>query len=213
MTQNENQNFQNFKRRAFELCLAIYRLTKLFPPGEIITKQLRESASETVVFLATGRIHDTILKTEAIQVFLAIAKAQNWLKPINFDLLKMAYFMLSEKLKENEREQSMEFKKGDFGKKINNTPLLPRLARPELSSALPKIKKQLPDQTILSELDQRHRMIIDYLNKNQHARVSDLVNLIGNVGERTIRYDLSDLINKNLIKKIGDRKSAKYLLA
>jgi len=34
-----------------------------------------------------------------------------------------------------------------------------------------------------------------------------------NVAERTARYDLTDLVEKNLLIKIGDKKSAKYIFA
>lgn len=206
------QNLGNFRRRAFELCLAIYRVTKLFPAGEVLTKQLREVSSEIVASLATERIRDTILKVETIKIYLAIAKAQNWLRPINFDLLKTAYCLLSDGLNQYRAEEPSKSEKGETRKKIIATSLPPNPALPELSSASPKIKKESPEQKILSELDQRHKIIIDYLNKNQQARVSDLVNFIGDIGERTIRNDLVNLINKNLIKKVGSRKNAKYIL-
>jgi ATP-dependent DNA helicase RecG len=34
-----------------------------------------------------------------------------------------------------------------------------------------------------------------------------------NVAERTARYDLTDLVDKNLLIKTGDKKSAKYIFA
>ncbi len=81
----ENQNLESLKRRGFELCLAVYRLTKLFPAGEVLIGQLREAASIIVVLLAQGRIRDTILKVEEVRIYLAVAREQNWAKPVNFD--------------------------------------------------------------------------------------------------------------------------------
>jgi len=64
MEEGEKVNLKNFQRRAFELCLAIYRVTKLFPSGEALINQLRETSSRIVVLLARGQIRDTLLKVE-----------------------------------------------------------------------------------------------------------------------------------------------------
>lgn len=187
------QNLSRFKRRAFELCLAVYRVTKLFPPGEVLISQLRKTASQIVVLLAVGRIHDTILKVEELKIFLAIAKEQNWLKPINFDLLKSAYSLLENGLEQIERQAGPV-----AGKRMVTTPL-------------PKIKKELEEKIPL-DLNQRQKIILDYFQKSKEAKVSDLLKILGDVSERTIRNDLTNLIGKNLIRKVGSRKDARYLL-
>ncbi len=170
----------------------MYRVTNLFPRGEVLCHQLRQSSSKLAVLLATGRIYDTILKTEEIKIYLEIAKNQKWLAPINFDLLKSAYSFLAEGLS----QEGMNEKRGE---KIIATPL-------------PKIKKEKEERFIFGEAQHRQEMIVDYFNKNREAKLADLLNVLGSISERTVRNDLSILISRNFIKKVGGRKDARYLI-
>lgn len=189
----EAQNLINFRRRAFELCLAIYRVTNLFPPEETLKDQLRQTAVRIIVLLANSQIRDTILKVEEMKIYLAIAKAQNWLAPINFDLLASAYSLLSDTLKKSQV--------------VEKEPVAE-----EKIFATPRIKKEPSGLVTGSEMEKRQKLILEYINKNGQAKVSDLLTILNNVTERTIRNDLRELINRNLVKKIGSRKDARYLL-
>lgn len=200
MNENGSENLTNFKRRAFELCLAVYRVTNLFPRGEALCGQLRQSSSKVVVLLAIGRIYDIILKTEEVKIYLEIAKSQKWLAPINFDLLLSAYSLLADALS---CEGGGDEKRGE---KIIVTPL------PEPSSALPKLKKEKEEEFVFGEAQRRQEMIVDYFNKKREAKVADLLNVLGSISERTVRNDLSILISRNFIKKVGSRKDARYTL-
>jgi len=188
-----NHNLDNFKRRAFELCLAVYRVTNLFPRGEVLGGQMRQSSSRIIVLLAREKIRDTILKVEEIKIYLEIAKNQKWLAPLNFDLLKNAYSLLADGLAQQGTKNEKR------GEKIIVTPL-------------PKVKKEKEVRLIFGEAEHRQKMIADYFNKNKEAKLTDLLNVLGNISERTVRNDLSILINRNLIRKVGGRKGARYLL-
>ena len=188
-----SHNLENFKRRAFELCLAVYRVTSLFPKGEVLAGQMRQSSSRIIVLLAREKIRDTILKVEEIKIYLEIAKNQKWLAPLNFDLLKNAYSLLADGLMQRGLEN------GKRGEKIVATPLL-------------KEKKEKEVRLIFGEAERRQEMIVDYFNKNKEAKVTDLLDILGNISERTVRNDLAVLIGKNLIRRVGGRKGAKYLL-
>lgn len=189
-----NYNLESFKGRAFELCLAVYRVTKLFPAGEIITSQLREASVKIVVFLAFGQIRDTILKVEELEIYLAVARAQNWLKPINFDLLKSAYSLLADALENGEKREAEPLQKREI-----STP--------------PSFQEKMEAKPIISgAMAERQKIALDYLAKNQEVRVSELIKILGGVSERTVRNDLVDLIKRNLVRKTGSRKNAKYLL-
>lgn len=185
---------KNFQRRVFELCLAVYRTTSFFPAGEILSSKLKEAALQIIVLLAKGQIRDTIFKAEEIEIYLGIAKEQNWIKPINFDLLKSAYLLLTDVLRQ------IQFKEEIIAEKQKT------------AVSLLIQKKEPQEKAVFGEISQRHGLIIDYFNKNKEAKVSGLVNFLGNVSGRTIRNDLNFLIGKNFIKKIGSKKDARYLL-
>lgn len=186
------------------MCLAIYRTTNLFPPDEPLKNQLRKASSEVVILLAQGEFRDTILKVGEIKIFLDIAKAQNWLKPVNFDFLRNVYLLLADALSVSlESEEGVGNAEKVIEKKPKPTPLLPK----------PK-KEERPirdEDLVISEADLRQRKIIAYLKENKRGKLSDFLSVLGNVSDRTIRNDLTDLINNNLIKRIGSNKDARYL--
>jgi Fic family protein len=188
-----NHNLENFKRRAFELCLAVYRVTSLFPKGEVMRGQTRQCSSRIVVLLAAGKIRDTILKAEEIKIYLEIAKNQKWLAPINFDLLQSAYSLLADALPHQGIGSE------EMGEKIIATPL-------------PGEKKEKETEFIFDEAEHRQEKIIEYFNKNKEAKVTDLLAILGKISERTIRNDLAVLIDRKLIKKAGNTRNAKYYL-
>jgi len=207
MTQAENYNLENLKGRAFELCLAIYRVTKIFPSGEILTKQLCLAAAKIIILLAQERIRDTILKAEEIKIYLAIAREQEWVKPVNFDLLKTAYSLLIETLTEAEGKV-----KEGAEKKENVTPPSPKLIAKEKEDNVQKNKKRQRFRLIFAEMEKRQKLILTYFSKNGEAKVPDLLSVVSGVSERTIRNDLNELMDKNLIKRIGSRRGTRYML-
>jgi hypothetical protein len=195
-----NHNLDSFKRRAFELCLAIYRITSLFPKVEVLIGQLRQASSKIVVFLAAGKIRDTILKIEELKIYLEIAKEQKWLAPINFDLLISAYSLLADSLgRPSTRSEERREKRTAI-------PL------PEQETALVNGKKEKEERFIFREAEIRLEKIVEYFNKNKEASVTQLLSILGRISERTVRNDLAILIGRNFIKKTGNKRSARYFL-
>lgn len=78
-------------QKIFQLCLAIYRVTNFFPPGEVLIEQLRKSANEILADYAGFTKEEFNDKIDSICRCLGIAKAQNWLKPVNFEILIKEY--------------------------------------------------------------------------------------------------------------------------
>jgi predicted HTH transcriptional regulator len=94
------------EKKALELALAIYRVTKLFPEGEVLINQTRKTANQILAEILTqskklnGRI-------ETLIGYLEIAKNQNWIEDINFDILIKEYHNLLINLKkEKPREEN-----------------------------------------------------------------------------------------------------------
>ena len=198
MDETKSQNLENFQRRGFELCLAIYRVTRLFPEKEVLIGQLREVSARIIILLAHEQIRDTILKVEELKIYLGVAREQNWLKPINFDLLKNAYEALREALT-SQFKMDEEKDKGGVKKEVIINP--------------PLISKKEPDSDfIFLDAINRQKKIIDYFQKNKQARAADLLNIAGNVSGRTIRNDLAELIKKGLIRKMGNNRTTYYIL-
>ncbi|MBI4709043.1 MAG: DeoR family transcriptional regulator [Candidatus Portnoybacteria bacterium] len=191
----KEKNLENLKRRAFELCLAIYRVTSIFPFGEPLAIKLRKTSCDIIVSLAKKDIRDTILKTEEIKIYLEVAKAQNWLNPMNLDLLKSAYLLLVDTLLEIREPDKIKDQK--VAKKDDN------------SLVAQDIKEE---RLVFGEALKRQDKLLDYFKKNKKAGISDLSKLFGSVSERTIRNDLTLLSERKIIKKVGDRRGTHYIL-
>lgn len=197
----KNKNLEIFKRKAFELCLAIWRVTKLFPEAEFLAKELRRMSCEIIVALARGEIRDTILKAEELNIYLAIAREQNWVKPINFDLLKSEYAVLKEsllRLREGSEKQEQ--------KKENDAFLS------EQKKIITEKENLNSRELIFGQAEKRRKLAFDYFRKNKEGKISDLLEFIGGVSERTLRNDLAYLASRHLIKKIGQNKGARYVI-
>lgn len=207
---NQGPYFNDFKRRAFEICLAVYRLTNLFPRGEVLTNQIRELANEIAAEVLSHkprfemrtleRVNDKISK---IIVYFEIAKAQNWLKPINFEVLIREYQGLKEEI-EKERTLRLQPSTAAPAQGINATEGL-FSERSERSKQSRRAKKQ--------KITERQKKILTYLQEKNSAKMKDFLEIFKDeVTERTLRSDLKFLINQGLIKKQGHLKTTKYFI-
>jgi len=94
---SRDPHLSDLQKRTFELVMAIYRLTKLFPENEILANQIKELANEiTADILVAGAGGGIIgagidLKIERLVVFFQIAKEQNWTNSENFAALIKHY--------------------------------------------------------------------------------------------------------------------------
>ncbi|MDD5590140.1 MAG: DeoR family transcriptional regulator [Candidatus Portnoybacteria bacterium] len=190
------------KRRAFDICLAVYRLTGFFPKNEVLSAQLREASAIIAASLAAGRINDTILKVEEIKVFLAIARGQNWAGLMNFDLLLNAYCLLVEALLISKNSKSGQEEKERSA--IQNSEI-------DIPLSINK-KKRGGALVIPGETLRRQKTIVDFFNENGEATVPQLAKILNNVSERTVRSDLAELVSKKVIVKNGIKRGARYFL-
>ena len=61
-------------------------------------------------------------------------------------------------------------------------------------------------------LSDRQIKLIDYIKKNKSITLSSYKALIKNVSEKTLYRDIQDLVSKNILKEIGEKKGRKYKL-
>ena len=62
-------------------------------------------------------------------------------------------------------------------------------------------------------LNDRQIKAVKHLNENKIINLSSYKTLIKNVSEKTLYRDLQDLVDKNILKEIGEKKGRKYELA
>ena len=96
---------QELNDRALKLGLALYRVTKLFPGGEVLIGQMRSVANEVLSDLVLGQKAKAGKKTEIILNYLQVARAQNWVKNVNFDILIRGYGQLLDEINKDKKKQ------------------------------------------------------------------------------------------------------------
>jgi hypothetical protein len=84
--------------RALQLALAIYRLTELFPEGEVLIGQMRQVANQVLAELVLGQQEEAVRQIKVLLSYFQIAQAQKWTKQINFVILTREYKELLNKI-------------------------------------------------------------------------------------------------------------------
>ncbi|MBU1137155.1 hypothetical protein KKD72_02185 [Patescibacteria group bacterium] len=92
---------EKLKEKALKLGLAVYRVTKLFPEGEVLVSQIREAANQILSGLVLNRSKEARKQIEVILNYLQLGQTQNWIKPVNFDILIEEYSELMAGIKNN----------------------------------------------------------------------------------------------------------------
>jgi hypothetical protein len=225
MQTNRDPHLSDLQRKALDLCLAVYRLTKLFPENEIISNQIKELANEiTADVLLMGIDNDRVpanidLRIERMLVYFQIAKEQNWVNPVNYEVLIKDYRWLKFYLKSHkEKEAEKQFY---LPQAVSTTLVERRVQQRPLgfqenfpkNISQPQARAEKPRTAPTKELNSRQKKILDFLKKKNEAKMADLQGIFKNeVTERTLRNDLRDLSEQKMIKAEGEFKTRKYYI-
>jgi len=192
------------------LSLAIYRVTARFPAGEVLARQMRQLGNEIAaelnsVSVATGDIDGIKKDINCLRVYFQIAKAQNWVKPINWSILDFEYYKLEQEVDFCYRELT---RIGNIAKNHEDR------EQDNIMSHNIKEKKEKarrPKDTFSNELSGRQEKILETLNQAGSLKMSEIIPLFGNsTSERTLRNEITDLAIRGLLKKNGSKKAMIY---
>ena len=184
-----------------KLCLAVYKVSELFPEKESLKFFLRERANrvlaDSILFFSKNpvsltkeqekRFSEEILgNIKVLQGYFEVAENQNWVKKENFLVLKKEYDKIEK-----------EINKG-FSKKE--------------SSDIIK-KEEVPSQISLDKIKKgRYKKILEILGEKKEAQVRDLKEIFPQISKRTIRRDFDYLLRKGLVERVGDKNRTLYKL-
>lgn len=201
-------------KRMIQFVLAVYRVTALFPPGEVLTEKLRESACDLAQIFALAaptprKIMDTpktrndfLFRLRAFQSLFIIAREEAYVKRVNFDVLinELDYF---EKLILPDVK-----KRGFFSKRKTDDP-------PPSSSPLKKIaskKKIKPEGESARprrDTEGKRQLILEALQK-QPLKIAEIKSLFPAVITRTVRRHLEYLCLTGMVIAEGEGKQRIY---
>ena len=172
------------EKKAIDLSLAVYRITKLFPEKEALIFQMRETANEILKQITLKEDKKAVKIIEVLLNYFKIAKSQKWTKDVNFVILEREYNKVLESLNKSKRKGN----KDNFKNKV--------IFRDDNQKDL--------------KINHRQKEIINYLEKNKIAKGSDIIGLFSGISGRTTRNDLKDLVEKNLLIYWRDGRNCFY---
>ena len=200
-----NRNF--FVRLAF----ATHRVADTLPREEQIAKEIKETASAILadLILLTDKEAVTAEKKrdllsqlerqiDILLVYLDRAKEEGWVNPENFSLLEDEYGKIR-----------------DFFEIFEDIQSSTRVEREKQKSVRPgpvRLEEERPETGNRSVLTERQKRIIEFLKTKENAQVWQLQRVLPEVTKRTLRRDLDELLEKNLVERKGEWNSVSYEL-
>lgn len=190
-------------RRALDLSLAIYRLTERLPKGEILVWQLKRLGNDAIGDLVEGNLDNCQKKISLLLIYFEIGQAQNWVREINWLVLRNEYQKLSSQIIELAGESKKE-----------PQPIEKEGKAETIDIASHNIKKQEIKTARPSKIfNTRQEMIIERMKTVSFLKMSELSSLFKDLAsERTLRNDLQILLKNGVLNKSGTNKTTQYFL-
>ncbi len=177
-----------------------------------------------------------IQKIKTVKGYLAIASTLNYVRALNFSILEKEYSLIEQSLegerarliKQQVHKDIQQFAQSQSVIKKNNARSMtegdhrdkntvPDIT--ELNSILEKTNKErvtaangLFVKKNDKRINERQTMIIDRLKESGQAKISDFYASFNSISSKTIQRDLQGLVDKQLIRKEGEKRWTVYLL-
>lgn len=175
-------------QKLLRLTLAVYRLTDKFPGREILKSKIRGVALGMLEKLTLGDKNGIIANIQVLQKYFLIARRQQWVNTVNYDILDEAY------------------------RKLVSSFLLSVPAKPPRTiSGLPTVESRKKKNLVsLNERQQKIVKIID--NSEEGATLGQMKRALGDIPRRTLIYDINKSIEAGILKRKGQGRGIFYVL-
>ena len=181
------------KEYFIQLTSNLYRLTLLFPKKEPLRYKIRGLTDDilaNLISILKGDFHksknliaETERNLEILDGFFEVAKAQNWVSPLDILEVQKEYSKIREeieKVKETESTEKLE----------------------EVSSEI----------SFPQEISNRHQRILGILKEREAVQVGEIVKVFPEVSKRTLRRDFRFLVRQGLVERVGEKNKTFYRL-
>ena len=211
-------------------------LNSLEASSDGFNSQLSPLFKTTVLEAATNKIDQLIS-------WLEVALAGNFSSDLNLSLVRNEYFEFNNLLKERVKTTGINklvhlnaedllppqnshptLSTGFSGPEIKTNSLTPvrdlshkrlgeTIGQKELSNVPYQKLSRLPHKSRDVAKDSRRSLIVDFLKGKDWTSIKDITEAIGGCSAKTIQRELADLVHQGVLKKKGDRRWSRYLLA
>lgn len=217
-----------------KLTQAIYLVTSLITDNEPIKWRLREESLEILSDMTLSHdqhvsplyklpgLETVLLKVNHLLSFLEVSLAANFVSEMNLVLLKKEYLNLKESLEEKVKENNVGRLLETPSPNQFNIESSPRSGLHLLSDKSNQGEKKPTEYLKINRLphksrdlakDSRRSVILDFLKGKDWTSIKDITEAVDGCSAKTIQRELADLVQKGVLKKKGDRRWSRYLLA
>ena len=166
---------------------SVYKILEFFPESDPLKNRAKDKA---LSILENPNVEDI----DMLLGYLWIAKAQGWINSVNYLIVSNGY----EKIKGGI----------DAVKTVREfTPSSDGVPGRMTGQVQPKAP---PVAVLSSNISERQKQILDFLNKKGTAQVMDLQTILPDITKRTIRRDLDELLLKDRIVRMGEFNQVVY---
>ena len=196
---------QSLINKVKRLSIALYRLTDYFDTDEPMRASIR---ARTIVLMDSAiALKDIKRPINELLSYTDVLLYSGLLSETNIRILKDELMSLMNQVETlNVGEASPFFGIGDL--MLDE----PKLQKSQVSGFIRQDTAFLQTEPD-SQKDKRQSAIIDFIKKNGGANVRDLMAVVKGCSEKTIQRELALLIARGTLKREGERRWSKYLLA
>lgn len=220
MTEEQIANY--FGKKAYEISYAVFMIS-----GRVAAESLKERLEHQSTALLENISSDAYEKGNktlgTLSYLLKFGADVNLINPENSRLVVEEIDALSQQI--TEFINSAKLSEVNLSRVFTKLPDAATTKVNNNLAAIPKDKKQLDfsvekrQTEIKAKADSAHSLvksamrqstILEKIRQNNNCRLKDIMESIPEASERTIRYDLQDLISKGLAERIGSGGPATY---
>ena len=181
-------------KRAVELCLAVYRITDKFPENEVLRSKLR-GLSIAVIAAMVYKISYPKKELRVLFLCFDVAAKQGWVDSRNYEILKLEYTRLCEKISAN-------FVQAKPGYKIGH--------REERGDEGQTFDKRGDLNRVTRRLTERQKIIVDFIKSQEDGATALAISNAIRKSSRTVLRELKILLKSGFIIRRGKTKGAKF---
>ncbi|MEK7075018.1 MAG: DeoR family transcriptional regulator [Patescibacteria group bacterium] len=199
-----------------------------------IFQQVTEYSADTQ---RDGSIEFLTRRISTIKGYLKIAGTLQYVRPLNFVILEKEYDSIRQFLEDEKVEYALQSIQEDIKNMEYTSSLYPQMKKDARDSKQKREEKEghensasykigesrdekvnpetKPLNAMLHEkidrgLNGRQRIIMDRLLKSGHGKISDFYTSLKGVSSKTIQRDLQNLVDKEVLKKEGEKRWTVY---
>lgn len=187
---------------------AVYELIEFLPEDEPLKQKIKQKALEVLeslvlVFLLENpaqsigqkaKAAQTALKDiEVLKGYLSLCKQREWISNVNTLILFKEY----DELKEQIKPIASLFPYSDAKREKP-------VKQSQISQPASPVDNSVNNSKLGNQLSERQVKILDILNSQGKAQVSELQRILVNVSKRTLRRDLDELLKNKKVERVGE---------